>query len=197
MVLEQEYYRRKLPRYVIKAQRIDFDGNLVEGPSTSKYLTCKKDPIDDFEHPLKFEELKDRNDIFLFDKNNGWLFHPEVDRYKYMYHPQVNCVFPHNKKEMPVEWGRSSKLLEREPYRFIGRFKVHYSTQMSLQWEFSEDKEKKGAGKRRWDTPSVKSANVFRIDSSGKLFVRNPWNDPEAQELEYYRLDLVADFTQS
>ncbi|KAI5788495.1 hypothetical protein EDC01DRAFT_660339 [Geopyxis carbonaria] len=218
LALEQEYYRRKLPKYFVVAQPIDEQGNLFQGPALGDmFLTCQKDPVKDFGVSLKFDSSS--TNVFLFDKTNGWLFHPEVDRYKYMYHPKVECVFPHNEEEMPVEWGRSSKLFEEEPYRFLGRFKVDSNgDQMSLVWEFSQKEVAAPANqvagptekvatpaKRRWDTTNVKSASVFKIDkNTGKLLVMNPWSYPRPAVRNpstnppatppYYRLCLVPDY---
>ncbi|KAF8252110.1 hypothetical protein K440DRAFT_610019 [Wilcoxina mikolae CBS 423.85] len=107
---------------------------------------------------------------FCFDEETGWLLHPEVDRYSYIYRAHVKSVFPHNTMTMKVCWKRSAMVTELAPYRFMGRFQARKRREMGqvreigLEWEFSGRDDPEGhSEKRRWDTKHTRLAGNFMV----------------------------------
>ena len=122
---------------------------------------------------------------FRFDESNGWLFCDEVDDYDFMYYANVGSltVSPVGEK-FPLYWKRSRMVMEQEPYRFKGAFRVaHQGSERYLIWRFCDEK-----GQTRWDTKDISYANDFDLEAgNGGVFLRSPSSGADGP----YRLKLI------
>jgi hypothetical protein len=138
------------------------DGNLVLGSGTTR--NCGE---------------------FLFDEKKGLLFHNSIDRYDFVYYAYVKPAPQPPYKGIPrLHWRRARMVMEDEPYKFQGFFRVQLPPKEPrvLEWVFPKER-------GRWDTESTEGAGTFAKGPCNELLVLHPSTGQEPAT-PHYQLTL-------
>ena len=186
----QKNYLRRLPKYKVLAVPTFVAG--PQAPETGSqaagryYLerpklspdTGKDELLLQVESPVYPEE-------FRFDERGGWLFCDGVDDYDFMYYANVGSLtIPPVGGKFPLYWKRSRVVMDKEPYRFKGAFRVEWGDSgQYLLWRFCDER-----GETRWDTKDISYSSDFDLEAgNGGVFVRSPGSGAGGS----YRLKLI------